>query len=166
MTLQKDFLFASLPVAGWPGILLFMESQNLCAFHPASSWLRNSGNFIFYSRHKFLGVLWSRRRLKKKESESHKKAGNSISDINLLISISARLFSSFPFIKSRQPWTSPWKMNSIKRLLFIMIALDVASLNPFRCHKTTDNHFSVRDFSWAQNKISKTGTNNNTKFSA
>lgn len=36
-------------------------------------------------------------------------------------------------------------MNSIKRLVFIMIALDVASLNPFRCHKTTDNHFSVRE---------------------
>lgn len=163
MTLQKDFIFTSLPVTGLAFSYLWSR-KNLCAFQLASSWLRNSGNFIFYSRHKFfppIHVLWSRRLRKK--SESHK---NSISDINLLISISVRLFSSFLFIKSRQPWTSPWKMNSIKRLVFIMIALDVASLNPFRCHKTTDNHFSVRDFSWAQNKISKTGTNNNTKFSA
>lgn len=145
MTLQKDFLFALLPVAGLAFSYLWSR-KNLCAFQPALSWLRNSGNFIFYSRHKFL----SHRRLtffdvddwgRKRESQK----ANSISDINLLISIFIRLSRSFPFIKSRQPWTSPWKMYSIKRLVFSMIALDVASLNPFRCHKTTDNHFSVRE---------------------
>lgn len=102
MTLQKDFLFASLPVAG---ILLFMESKKFMRFS-ARSWLRNSGNFIFLQPTQIsplkTHVLWSRRLGKK--SESHKKA-DSISDINLLISISSRLFRSFPFIKSRQPWT-------------------------------------------------------------
>lgn len=52
---------------------------------------------------------------------------------------------------------------------FIMMALDAASLNSFLMSQTTDDHFSVRDFSWANERKKKStntkmGRNNNTKF--
>lgn len=163
-----------------------MELKNLCVFFFAFAlvmivnlrifhFLRPTEDLLifvssFFFRHSGNIFLSLQARKLKAKSKASWRFNN---EINLLIFV---VFCCGPDTREKRNQVgkalkaNSWKRNEFQQFVsFIMMALDAASLNPFLMSQTTDDHFSVRDFSWAnegkkKSTNTKMGRNNNTKF--